>query len=564
MRINRLSIFGKYKNIQTGVLVLSDNNYTALVGANGSGKSNWIEIMASIMQHLLDNIAPDFGYRLIMHDEKEVRFKDGMMNYLQGNTGISREDIDLPHRLIVCYSGEDPRLWDSILMKSYSQYFRAAAISLMVEPKCLYLNRYHWGIALITLLCSNDEEVQSFVETLWGRNIQLNQIKVKIELDPTATGYTDPVFVKLLDQIRGEETLYMSHVASFDINMAGRSNLETCRRLYYLLYALSMPVPNAQRGIGMKKAITNIELETEEGLSLTSMSEGHKKRILIMLMTKILGDDHTVYLIDEPDAHVDVGAKKDILDLIEQAEGQVVLTTHSPLMTKNMQPESVQTVDDGFVANEEWSKILKHLSANQVANVENFLFTFNRKVIITEGKDDINFIRQAIKRLSPAHPDLNKLNNVASFGQNGTGGTKFFVENNLLPVIEYFEKVVFLFDNDESGRTGYDELNRLIRKNRPLAGKVTGILYSDDYTREIGHDFIIEDFFPANCYQGKEEVPNYNFAGYPPYYEIKKMSNAAAQIKGYIERHYTDEDFDSNVYAKFLPLLNKLIQELGL
>ena len=43
MRINRLSIFGKYKNIQTGVLVLSDNNYTALVGANGSGKSKGTE-----------------------------------------------------------------------------------------------------------------------------------------------------------------------------------------------------------------------------------------------------------------------------------------------------------------------------------------------------------------------------------------------------------------------------------------------------------------------------------------------------------------------------------------
>lgn len=564
MRINRLSIFGKYKNIQAGVLVLSDNNYTALVGANGSGKSNWIEIIASIMQHLLDNIAPDFGYRLIMDGEKEVRYKDEVLSYLQGNDGISRDDIDLPRRLVVCYSGEDLRLWDNILMKSYSQYFRSASIAQMVEPKCLYLNRYHWAIALITLLCSNNQDVQTFVEKLWGRNIQLNQIKVKIDLDPTATGYTDPVLVKLLDQIRGEETLYMSHVASFDINMAGRSNLETCRRLYYLLYALSMPVPNAEKGIGMKKKITKIELVTDDGLSLTSMSEGHKKRILIMLMTKILGDDHTVYLIDEPDAHVDVGAKKDILDLIEQAEGQVVLTTHSPLMTRNMQPESVQTVDDGFVANEEWSKILKHLSANQVANVENFLFTFNRKVIITEGKDDINFIRQAIKRLSPAHPDLNKLNNVASFGQNGTGGTKFFVENNLLPVIEYFEKVVFLFDNDESGRTGYDELNRLIRKNRPLAGKVSGILYADDYTRELGHDFIIEDFFPASCYQGKEEVPNYNFVGYPPYYEIKKMSNAASQIKGYIERHYRDEDFDANVYAKFLPLLNKLIQELGL
>ena len=520
--------------------------------------------MASILVHLLDDIAPDFGYRFIMDGEKEVSYKDGVLKYLYEGNEINKNDIDLPQRLIACYSGEDSRLWDNILIKSYSKYFRNSSITKMEEPKCLYLNRYHWAIALIALLCSEDQTVKEFVKELWGKDIPLNQIRVKISIDDYVQGYKDPVFKKLLGQIRSEENLYMSHIASFDINMAGQSNLDSCRRMYYLLYALSMPVPNERKGIGMQKAITDIKISTDDGLSLSSMSEGHKKRILIMLMTRILGDDHTVYLIDEPDAHVDVGAKKSILELIEGATGQTIITTHSPLMTSNMNPDSVQTVDDGFVRSDEWKKILNHLSADQVANVENFLFTFNRKVIITEGKDDINYIRQAIKVLAPAHPNLNKLNKVASFGQGGTGNTKFFVENNLLPVINFFEKVVFLFDNDDAGRKGYEELKTQINKNRALAGKVSGILYADDYTREMTHDFLVEDFFPSSCYQGKEDVPNYTFTGYPPYYEMMKMNNAASQIKGYIERHYKKSDFDNKVYSKFLPLLNKIITDLGL
>lgn len=563
MKINRLSIIGSYKNVQS-VLFLSNNNYTALVGANGSGKSNWVEVLASILVHLLDDIVPDFGYRFLMDGEKEVSYKDGELKYLQEGNEINRNDIDLPQRLIACYSGEDSRLWDNILMKSYSKYFRSSSITKMEEPKCLYLNRYHWAIALITLLCSDDQKVKDFVKELWGKEIPLNQIRVKIDVDDKAQGYKDSVFQKLLDQIKSEENLYMSHIASFDINMAGQTNLASCRRMYYLLYALSMPVPNEKKGIGMQKSITNIEITSDDGISLTSMSEGHKKRILIMLMTRILGDDHTVYLIDEPDAHVDVGAKKSILELIENATGQIIITTHSPLMTSNMNPDSVQTVDDGFVRQDEWKKILNHLSADQVANVENFLFTFNRKVIITEGKDDINYIRQATKVLAQAHPDLKKLNKVASFGQGGTGNTEFFVENNLLPIIGFFKKVVFLFDNDEAGRKGYEELKKQIRKNHVMSGKVSGILYADDYTRAMTHDFLIEDFFPSSCYQGKGTVPNYSFTGYPPFYEMKKMNNSAAQIKGYIERHYKDSDFDDRVYAKFLPLLNKLITELGL
>ena len=43
----------KYKNIQAGQLVFPKCGYTALVGENGSGKSNWVEAVAAVIQHLL-------------------------------------------------------------------------------------------------------------------------------------------------------------------------------------------------------------------------------------------------------------------------------------------------------------------------------------------------------------------------------------------------------------------------------------------------------------------------------------------------------------------------------
>lgn len=47
MQLNRITLLSDYKNIQLGhTLDFSTRSYTSLVGANGSGKSNWIEAVA--------------------------------------------------------------------------------------------------------------------------------------------------------------------------------------------------------------------------------------------------------------------------------------------------------------------------------------------------------------------------------------------------------------------------------------------------------------------------------------------------------------------------------------
>ena len=450
----------------------------------------------------------------------------------------------------------------AIVMDSYAQYFKEKELDVVEEPKAIYVNRYQWAIAFITLMCSNKPEVVNFVNELWGQAVPHTDIQVVMKFDDDVSAYQAPDARKLIEQLQSEDPLLLSHIETFDIGVDRADNDVFCKRLYYLLYALSMPVPNSKKGIQTKKAITDIEIVASNGLKLSGLSEGHKKRILMMLMTHIIGNNDTIYLLDEPDAHVDVAAKSKILNLIESAPGHVVLTTHSPLMTHNMKPDAVLTVKNGDTNKEEWKTVVEHLSDNQFASVNNFLFTLKRKVIITEGKFDVYYIRTAANKLKAAHPDLDKLTDVALYSIGGTGDTKYFLENSLEPVIGYLEKVVILFDKDSAGESGFKEAEKFVR-DKGLGAKVDVFKYASSYPdANPNDDFYVEDYFNPHCYVGKPNISTIAIHGQPPYYEMKKMAQQSSTIKTFLQNNY--KGIDEADYTGFLPLLDELIAKLGL
>jgi len=561
MKIKTL-VIPSYKNIQAGVLVFPKCGYTSLVGENGSGKSNWVEAVAAVIQHLLGFKAPDFNYTLRLEGNKKIVYDGRNITPTDNGNAVALNTLELPEKLIACYSGEDLRLWNKILNDSYARYFGSTTMNTITEPKVIYINKYQWAIALLVLLCSEDAEVKNFIKEIWGSDIPLNQIKVEATVDNNALTHYHDHNAQLLARTLQANPLYVNAIKVMNFGYVGASNLIICRRLYYLLYALSMPVANGG-AIMMQKAISSINIETDSGLKLANLSEGHKKRILVMLMTRILGDDHTMYLLDEPDAHVDVMAKNNILHLIETAKGYTILTTHSPLMTSAMKPEAVQTVSEGTIIEGEWASVVNHLSANRITTIDNFLFSFNKKVIITEGQYDIKYIRQAVKILKQKYPQYEKIEKVAAFCINGTGGMDFFLKNSLKSVVKYFEKVVFLLDNDEAGRNAEKVLVEFV--NSDHLTKIEHILYADQYKRPMKHDFLIEDYFPAKCYKGKDQkIKDITIKGYPRYYQIKEIKTFENPIKQYLEDHYTDKEFNSKVYAPFVPLLDQIILKLGL
>ncbi len=561
MKLKRITLLSEYKNIQIGgTLDFSTQNYTTLVGANGSGKSNWIEVVASVMLHLLENRDPGFAYRFSLDEQTEVKWQGGNMICTKDGNVVGIDTLDLPKKLIACYSGEDQRLWNNILMDSYAHYFSATSISHVEEPAAIYVNKYQWAIAFIVLMCSQNPEVQAFVNELWNGNIPLEQIQVKIDLDDVP-GYDDPDTRKILGQIQYYDQLSMKEMQSFDVGVDPTDNEAFCKRLYYLLYALSMPVVNSKRGIQIQKAIKEIKIETSNNLSLTGLSEGHKKRILIMLMTHIIGDNDTFNLLDEPDAHVDVAAKSKILGLIEKAPGHVLMTTHSPLMTRNMKPDSVQTVKEGNVNKEEWKTVIEHLADNQFASVDNFLFTLKRRVVISEGKTDVYYIREAVRKLKGDYPELEKLTDVAFFSMGGTGETEYFLENSLEPVMSYLDKVVILFDKDGAGESGYTET--LTFRSKGYEDKIEVFKYARQYPDlEPNEDFFVEDYFSPTSYVGKPNIVGFNLNGQPPYHAMKKMAHQSSTIKKYLGNNY--QQIDKADYVGFLLLLREIINKLGL
>lgn len=161
MQLKRLVITGQYKNIQTGVLEFSSCGYTALVGENGSGKSNWIEAIAAVMIHISEGREPGFSYRLVT-EEGEVSYNSDThtISFKKDDVEVAKQELMLPQRIIACYSGEDSRLWNDFFLPSYVAYFGDSIYRQYAEPTVLFLNKYHWQIALMVLLCSDNEEVK--------------------------------------------------------------------------------------------------------------------------------------------------------------------------------------------------------------------------------------------------------------------------------------------------------------------------------------------------------------------------------------------------------------------
>ena len=194
------------------------------------------------------------------------------------------------------------------------------------------------------------------------------------------------------------------------------------------------------------------------------------------------------------------------------------------------------------------------------------MFSFRKKVFITEGKSDILYIQQAVERLKEKYPQVVKLKKeAAAFCMNGAGGVDFFLENSLLPIADYYDKILFLFDNDQAGKDAQNKLNDFLDSHKELRGKIDSRLYANIYNRTINHDLLVEDYFPESCYKGKDEnIPDFNITGFPKYNEIKRMSAAETAIKNYIFNHFHEATFDIKVYEGFWPLLEEIIKVLDL
>lgn len=526
IRITRLKIVG-FKNIQHQTFYFTNHNgLTLLIGNNGSGKSNVLEFISNVFKNLFRQEA-DFRSNFEIDwdadgNMNKVKWYNGHLTEERNGSAASvNNTMDYPKRVVAIYSGESERLWTSFYKPCYDTFIsninqnqQQGALNVnTVFPRLLYLNRFYWDVALLSLLCSDSPDVQEFLRD--GVGIQrVENITFRFKERQTYAGFAvSPVlqFVQLIDG----KTVYT--LDEFKRILADAA-IEA-KDLFEYLYIAFSPKNS--------KIIESVQVRFNTDLTIDDMSEGLKKRLLVRAALELAGYEDTLYLLDEPDAHVHIDNKISIIDTIKQfrQHRHIFVTTHSPSVCKDVDAQSIILMNEGkpeAVNNQ--LEAGKKLATDVV--LINMLFT-NKHLILTEGKTDIQYIQKAVSLFAADYPTLaGAVEFVELSGTDGDADLDFMGKIN--PVAG--RKIIRLVDRDEAGLTCSKKLlgnNNLKCEDFTAARAIPNIANASVIMLPVkagvaGGEFLIEDYFKEAKVKelGKNYIDtaynNSSFKKFPP------------------------------------------------
>lgn len=553
MRLKSLYI-NDYKNIKEQTFDFSDNTgYIALIGLNGSGKSNLLEAIALVFNGLLNKKKIPFNYELQYEHEGKTYLRRPRKTMIDG-VRTKESDMLYPSSVIACYSGEDLRLWHMAYEDYYMHYFKRAVDNVGLIPELMYISKYCWNISLISLMSSEDAIIKSFLKNNFDIT-DLEDIEISFEFSEN-DNYKEHQALRCIKRIKeeclnedGKATL--KSILSYDVPLLPNQTKEST--IFHYLYLLSQPKKNLEKGNTIDKYITKIRIDNKSIPSF-NFSEGHKKLILIECITKVLGKKEAILLLDEPDAHVHIALKKEILKCINDFEGQVLLTTHSPMFVNQMVDKNIYPMVDGRILPQAKRELIQKITNNEINYIDGACIVSSKYVLVTEGPDDIYHIKAAISAFSSKDNKFKELDKISFIYMGGAKGVNNYYDEILKSLYDTMTKIVFAFDYDEEGREGAKMVQRLIDSG---SNKLQYVFYHKTYPVPAPDvDFYLEDFFERAAY-GDVQLPNIN--GVPSFAELKKASTWANSIKKRIQKHKSENTLSQNDYNGFQAFLEQLM-----
>jgi len=555
MKIKNLHIKG-YKNlIDTQFDFTNCSNYVALIGINGSGKSNVLETISLIFNSLYYNKKLDFSYSINYKIEgKEIKIEDGKMSVEGTEKRIIKKDIIkyLPHNVITSYSGEELRMWEDIYIDSYAEFFKDLKKKRTNVPDLLYINKFSWEIALITLLASEKESVKSFIKNVLG--IKDDKIEIEFDIDESKYGlYKTNEALSLINRLKEliessqNDRVHINEIRTLELNQ--QDNNDFTKMLFYYLFITAMPERSDK--IKVDKIIKKIHLNFNN-IDIKKLSEGEKKLILITLINEILSDENSLILLDEPDAHLHIERKKDIKELIQNSNAFTLLTTHSPTLLNILDEKNIFILSNKdnigiSVVSADKSKHLSEITGGIFSLINATLVASTEKdILLVEGTNDYNYLTEALKRFKNDYPDFNFL--IINCG--GAGNVAAILEQSVLPILSKNQLCVCTFDEDKPGKEGIESVEKVLTRYPAKENNVKPI-HHPQIEGFQGNTFFMEDYFSPDAYKKiilNEVSEKQKFRDYEQMPKAKKV----------IKSNY--KNFDNTHYKNFKVILSEILK----
>lgn len=411
----------------------------ALIGQNGTGKSNLIEALINIFRTIDLEIDPPFEYTL----EYEIRGKvvriqadfdvlktratvwiDGKketQSYLLKNREL------LPSHIFAYYSGRNERIEqlfqehqrrfnmrqeitaDEVLPEHLLENFTASESDIRAiedakrrrEAKLkqagddrlrrlFYCRGGHSQLVLLACLLSDDPVFKKVLDNLHIESLEsalfvlkephrLREKRRNGKFDENELNEGDPRFwyargnvvSEFLDKLWQVSWAPIEQEATKQIDFRGRSEKQKQLYLYVpnkdklkeLGELVGSPdsffryAEGAYIGDLIDEVRITVKKRDEHGgkVSFTQLSEGELQMLTVLGLMRITREDQCLFLLDEPDTHLNPIWKLRYFDDIEgvlssegdslvQGESQILITTHDPMMVGSLRKEQVHII----------------------------------------------------------------------------------------------------------------------------------------------------------------------------------------------------------------------------
>lgn len=490
MKIKHLQI-KNYKNLDADLAHESD--LIAIIGNNGSGKSNMLEAISQIFRSLYRNsykIDFDYSIEYITSKNNKVRIdkKGSARNFHVDDKPMVDISVYLPQKVVAIYSGEADRLYGDCYGPFYLEFVRninkasAQGTDYSNLPRMLYLNKFYWHLSLLSLLVSDAPDNKRFIKEV----LKIDSVeKIKFDFQKkNYAEYNDNLALQFVKEIDSKDEYEVDELKKV---LADKGYVPD--DLYKFLYLAYTP--------GDSKIVNDIIIRFNKHLSVVDLSEGEKKLLLIKAAFEFAAQEDSLFILDEPDAHVHLNNKEQIIKAFEPYKGnrQIVITTHSPTITQAISDENVYMLTAGKIEDRNRQEIISEITGEFWSKHQQNSFLASKKpiVLLVEGKLDKEHILLAFSKLKDEYPELK----FDIFYMNSANNVPPMMLGLRTSEIEYDKLCIGIFDDDETGRKELSLTTCLFPAAQNKKRHELGF-YSFAYPKHANHksgDFTVECFY---------------------------------------------------------------------
>lgn len=403
MRLDKVYIDG-FKNLKEFEIDFAEDRLTAvIIGQNGTGKSNLIEAIATIFRDIDLNsntrFTYDIHYRL---DNRAIRItnRNGKVLIEADRKTVTRKAFEtdkddyFPALVFGYYSGSSPRL-ERVFEEHQRRYYRAiveeGSSSLYEraahDRRLFYSRTIHGSFVLFVLQAFVSSDIPEFLK---------NRLQIK-DFSSALAVLKEPSWHKGKSSGRGRRS-HAAMEAQAD-ELWGASGLagECIRALKdtaFLPFSLKGSVQDDYRqarkdesqfacylrdSIALRKfaseylseqslfyALEAVDISdlirdlhvwvTREGegedIEFGAMSDGERQLLMVLGLIRISRGKNTLFLLDEPDTHLNPVWQHNYLSLLREWTGvasdasdfHIIMTSHNPLTIAGLTKEEVHVM----------------------------------------------------------------------------------------------------------------------------------------------------------------------------------------------------------------------------